>query len=258
MNKLLKLLALAPLHLIRKIITVISNHAIPPKKELEIGVYRLYEEEQIRDSYNHFKKYFSEAIFLPTEYTTFPSMLEEIREYAINEAILNHKPDYYYLEFGVWIGTSINQSSEILKTLKDVKIYGFDSFEGLRDDWKGHILRKGAFNLSKQIPPLNDNCVPVVGWIEDTLPQFIFENKDLKINYVHIDTDTYPTAKIILQLLKPYLVNNAIILFDELYNFTGWRVGEYKALIEEFTEEEYKFLVFAKRGSQVVIQYNKI
>ena len=44
------------------------------------------------------------------------------------------------------------------------------------------------------------------------------------------------------------------IYFDELYNYTGWEVGEYKALREVFKENEYKFLAFSREGAQVVIQ----
>ena len=43
-----------------------------------------------------------------------------------------------------------------------------------------------------------------------------------------------------------------------LYNFPGWSEGEYKALIEEFEEEEFTYLAFSKTSHQVVIQYNKI
>ena len=112
--------------------------------------------------------------------------------------------------------------------------------------------------MGGQLPPLSDNCVPIVGWIEDTLTQFISERKDLRINFVHIDTESYQTAKIILKSVKPYLVDNAVILFDEFYNFSGWSVGEYKALKEEFKEEEYKFIAFARQGRQVIIQYKRI
>ena len=140
----------------------------------------------------------------------------------------------------------------------DITIYGFDSFEGLKENWLGANRPKGFFSLNKQVPKLNRNCVPVIGWIQETLPPFISDNNDLKINFVHIDTDTYPTAKFILERIKPYLVDNAIILFDELYNFSGWSVGEYKALTEVFKEEEYTFLAFSRENSQVAIQYKII
>jgi hypothetical protein len=50
------------------------------------------------------------------------------------------------------------------------------------------------------------------------------------------------------------LVKGALILFDELYNFEGWDVGEYKALAEVFKESEYKFEAFAHDGQQALIK----
>ena len=59
---------------------------------------------------------------------------------------------------------------------------------------------------------------------------------------------------LILKKIKPFLVSGAVILFDEMYNFPGWDVGEYKALQEEFNENEYKFKVFSIQDEKVVIK----
>ena len=118
-------------------------------------------------------------------------------------------------------------------------------------------INKSIKSLNKKIPRLNKNCVPIVGWVQDTLPKFISENKNAKINFVNMDMDTYPTTKFVLKNIKPYLVDGAIIIFDELYNFPGWKISEYKALTEEFNENEYKFLAFSTDGQQAVIQYKK-
>ena len=56
---------------------------------------------------------------------------------------------------------------------------------------------------------------------------------------------------------KKYLANNAIILFDELYNMEGWKTGEFKALTEVFKKKDYKYLAFSSDREQVVIQYKK-
>lgn len=69
--------------------------------------------------------------------------------------------------------------------------------------------------------------------------------------------DTYETTKFVLNKIKPYLIKNCIILFDELYNFPGWDVGEYKALTETFNESEYKFIAFSSDGLQAVIKIIK-
>ena len=141
-----------------------------------------------------------------------------------------------------------------MNLLKSKKlVYGFDSFEGIDHDWSGYYLPEGFFNLGKKIPKLNSNVVPVVGLIQNTLPKFLRENEK-EISFIHIDTDIYESAKTILSLVKPRLGKNSIIVFDELYNFPGWNVGEYRALRETFQENEYKFLAFAKDGQQAVIQ----
>ena len=71
---------------------------------------------------------------------------------------------------------------------------------------------------------------------------------------MHIDLDTYDSTKFVLSKIKKNLSKNAIILFDELYNFSGWDVGEYKALQEIFDENDYKFLAFSKDDVKKVIE----
>ena len=176
-----------------------------------------------------------------------------IRKYAIDLALSNqndNSDDFYYLEFGVYKGTSANFFSEHVKNL-----YAFDSFEGLREDWKG-VRPKGSFNLKKKIPKLNSNVHPIVGWVEDTLDDFL-EQHNPKINFVHMDMDLYNPTKFTLQKIKPFLINKSIILFDELYNYMNWKEGEFKALTEVFSNDEYKFRAFRLDGNQVVIEINK-
>ena len=157
--------------------------------------------------------------------------------------------DNFYLEFGVFSGTSINFFSKNINK----NIYGFDSFEGLKEDWLGTSVTKGTFDLKKKIPKLNINVIPISGWVQDTLPKFLDEKKP-KINFVHMDIDTYESSKFVLENIKPFLIKGAIILFDELYNFEGWDVGEYKALTEVFDEKDYSFVSFSTDTSQAAIK----
>ena len=262
MFKILKFLILPILHFIRAILTfinvfikeityVLRRHCLPKKKYPSRRVklithdtlfpYYLYEEEQRKSSYEHFKKYFKTSIFLHSW---------DLRRYSINKAIENDlEQKKYYLEFGVFTGNSINFLSTQLKT----KIYGFDSFTGLKEDWLGSQWRKGYMNLEEKIPDLNKNVIPIKGWVQDTLPKFLNEKKP-SINFVHMDIDTYPSSKFVLSNLKPFLNKSCIITFDDFYNFAGWEVGEYKAFAETFNENEYKFLAFSKFGRQATIQ----
>ena len=135
------------------------------------------------------------------------------------------------------------------------KLYAFDSFEGLIEDWLGSGDQRGSFNLNKKIPKLNSNIEPIVGTVHDTLDNFI-EKHNPKINFVHFDMDTYAPTKYALERLKPFLNKGAIILFDELYNYPGWKNGEYKALEQTFNENEYKFKAFSVNANRAVIQIN--
>lgn len=262
MNKILKILILPILHFIRAILTfinvsinkityVLRQHCLP-KKEYSpprdklithdtLFPYYLYQEEQKKSSYEHFKKYFKTSIFLHTW---------ELKRYSINKAIENDlEQKKYYLEFGVFSGNSINFLSKHLKT----KIYGFDSFVGLKEDWQGSHWSKGGMDLKGKIPNLNKNAIPIAGWVQDTLPKFLNEKKP-SINFVHMDMDTYATSKFVLSNLKPFLNKSCIITFDDFYNFDGWDVGEYKAFTETFNENEYKFLAFSRFGQEATIQ----
>ena len=129
------------------------------------------------------------------------------------------------------------------KTTKDCVFFDFS----LKNAWR---IPKG-----KKGPTLNDNVVLEIGWVQDTLQNFIDKNPAMKINFVHMDMDTYETSKFILEKIKPYLKQNAIICFDELYNYEGWKVGEFKALTEVFKDDEYLYKCFSNSGSQVVIEF---
>ena len=49
-------------------------------------------------------------------------------------------------------------------------------------------------------------------------------------------------------------MKNAIIHFDELYNYFGWENGEYKALSEVFDESEFEYIMFNIEGKQCAIR----
>jgi len=203
----------------------------------------MYVKDQIEKSFNTFNRYFQDAVFLERK---------NFHKHAIIRSKENDiKNEKFYLEFGIYTGTTINFFSKFTKS-----IYGFDSFEGLREDWAGTEITKGTFNLNKKIPKLNHNVVAITGWVQETLIPFLKKFKP-KINFVHMDMDTYPTSKFILTNIKPYLSKNSIIVFDELYNYPGWEAGEYKALKESFNENEYKFISFCKDFSSAAIQYIK-
>ena len=147
-----------------------------------ISIDTLINQNSTKENYEHFKEFFKTTVLFRRTW--------DIRRYAIESAIKNDKNgELFYLEFGVWKGSSSNFFSKYVK-----KFYAFDSFEGLREDWIGYFMEKGHFNLNKKIPKLNSNIDPVVGFVQDTLDDFLKNNNPL-INFVHLDMDTYPSTK---------------------------------------------------------------
>ena len=177
---------------------------------------------------------------------------EEIRGFSIDLALQNKKNELevknpFYLEFGVFNGTSTNFFSNYVD-----KLYAFDSFEGLSEEWLG-VCPKGHYTRNKKVPYLKKNVIPVVGLVEDTLDDFLNKHHP-KIYFVHMDLDVYSPTAFTLRKLKPYLAKGCIILFDELYNYINWKEGEYKALKEIFDDKEYKYRAFNIQQCQVAIE----
>ena len=90
-----------------------------------------------------FKNYMSKSLLI--------HQIKDIRLFSINTALKLNQENGYFIEFGVYDGESINFFAE---KIGDKKIYGFDSFQGLKDDWIGHHLPAKTFDLSGKIPNL--------------------------------------------------------------------------------------------------------
>ena len=223
------------------LINRVTIFLVPTELKKKTKLEDKIEENLVEETFANFEVHFKKSLLFKDIF--------QIREYAIKTTLLNDKnKDYYYLEFGVFKGTSANFFSEYVN-----KFYVFDSFEGLKEDWIGTSDSKGSFNLNKQIPRMNSNIEPIIGWVENTLDDFLKKHNP-KINFVHLDLDTYNSTKYTLERLKPYLLKNAVIIFDELYNFTGWEEGEYKALNEIFNKDEFEYIGFNIKGAQAVIK----
>jgi Tfp pilus assembly protein PilF/predicted O-methyltransferase YrrM len=154
------------------------------------------------------------------------------------------------LEFGVYTGGSIIYIAE---RLKNHKIYGFDSFQGLPEDW-GVTAKKGQFAVDK-LPALKENIELVVGWFDETLPTFV-KQRSGPISLLHIDCDLYSSTKTIFDNLNDWIVPGTVIVFDEYFNYPGWELHEFKAL-QEFREANrvsYEYLGLVPTGQQVAVR----
>jgi len=160
---------------------------------------------------------------------------------------LRHKPNTLWLEFGVASGNTINYISKFT----DDTVYGFDSFEGLPEKWRDGF-DKGAFGRSGNLPPVNKNVKLIKGWFSDTLIPFI-KTHNKKVTFIHLDADLYSSTKYILDVLKNYIDDGCIIVFDELVNYPGFDgdTGELKAFYEFITENKVNYSWIGMNGVPV-------
>jgi hypothetical protein len=176
---------------------------------------------------------------------------EIIQDYTVEKLIENYSFGKC-LEFGVATGYSINRIS---KKLNNFDFYGFDSFEGLVEDWVGTDVKKKAFSQQGRLPKVHSNVTLIKGWFNETLPPFLSENDMSDVRLIHIDSDTYESATIVFKEIGPYLRSGLFILFDELIGYPNWKNGEYKALIEaqKTFGFEYRFLAFTTEQALIEI-----
>ncbi|MGA8438466.1 MAG: TylF/MycF/NovP-related O-methyltransferase [Candidatus Sulfotelmatobacter sp.] len=158
-----------------------------------------------------------------------------------------------YCEFGVYRGETLN----FIASLATGEVHGFDSFEGLPEDWKqGH--EKGTFALAS-LPEVQPNVRLHKGWFKDTIPAFREQHPE-QIAFLHMDADLYSSTRTIFELLGDAIVAGTIIAFDEFFNYPGWCEGEYKAFIEFCRERrvDVHYLGFSRRGEQVAAKIARI
>jgi len=156
------------------------------------------------------------------------------------------------LEFGVYDGRSLNYFSN---KKKNITWHGFDSFEGLQENWRGGFFAKNHFNLNGVLPKVNENVILYKGWFKDTLPIFLKNNHE-KISFIHIDCDTYESTKNILNNIKfERFINNSTILFDEYMGYINWKNHEFKAWQEYVKDNKvnYKYVAFGHRQAIIKI-----
>jgi hypothetical protein len=154
------------------------------------------------------------------------------------------------LEFGVEKGASLRH----LASLTPRDVHGFDSFEGLPGDWSGTKEAAGAFSLKGRLPKVPTNAKLHVGWFDATLPPFLAEDK-LPCALIHVDCDIYISTVSIFSQLKDRIIPGTVIVFDEYFNYPGWRGHEYKAF-QEFIAASglgYRYLGFAAEKGHVAV-----
>lgn len=135
----------------------------------------------------------------------------KLYEYLFHEKGLDH--ELTYLEFGVsgghsfmwWVKHNQNSAS---------RFYGFDTFEGLPEDWGG--FKKGAMSTNSSVPSIDDNrAVFYKGLFQETLPGFLHTLDKNSRKVIMMDADLYTSTLYTLTSLAQYLKKGDILLFDQ-------------------------------------------
>lgn len=116
-----------------------------------------------------------------------------------------------YLEFGVSGGFSfdwwVKKNSDPASAFS-----GFDTFEGLPEDWGG--FKQGA--MTANVPQSDDQRVQFhKGLFQDTLPGFVKILTTDRKKVIMMDADLFTSTLYVLTMLAPYLKKGDIILFDQ-------------------------------------------
>jgi O-methyltransferase len=132
--------------------------------------------------------------------------------------------DILLLEFGVWKGDSTRQFVKLNSSPRSL-FYGFDSFEGLPEDWRGMAAER--FDLGGALPRIDDERVTFVkGWFRDSLPPLLDrlaeEGADRAV-VVHFDADLFSSTLYLLFTL-------------------GTRFKRYHFIFDEFSGHETRAL----------------
>jgi O-methyltransferase len=146
---------------------------------------------------------------------------KQLFQHLSSEVIRNEAIDY--MEFGVFKGESIRLWAA-MNQHPGSRFFGFDSFEGLPEDWKtmSRVYEKSTFSTGGNTPQIDDPRVEwVKGWFQESMPGFLRGYTPTGRLVIHIDADLYSSTLYVLTKLDHLLVSGSIIVFDDFGIVTG-------------------------------------
>jgi O-methyltransferase len=171
----------------------------------------------------------------------------------INNDILDNEV-IEYLEFGVFEGESILYFAS-LNTAPESTFFGFDTFEGLPEDWVefSRTVKSKTFSTDGGLPKIEDERVTFMkGLFQETLPGFLKSFKSTNQLVIHNDSDLYSATLFVLTFMDDLLIPGTVIIFDEFYSV----LDEFRAL-EDYASaymRSYEVLAATKNHVQVAIR----
>jgi hypothetical protein len=179
------------------------------------------------------------------------AMLCSDREEVLDIALDRMPRHGLICEFGVFEGQTI---SYIAKQVPDRNVFGFDSFKGLPETWRGPFQR-GVFSMGGRLPSVPANVTLIKGWFDATLPTFAAEH-DGPAALLHVDCDLYSSTKCIFAHLGHRVVPGSVIVFDEYFDYPGWQEHEFRAFAEFVAQAglSYEYLAYNRLHEQVAVR----
>ena len=223
---------------VRRFIDVFIDKLMTQRRLYELHPHTLILREAQQEAAEYAKRHMAGAMIFSSQ--------REILLYALRRATLKG----LILEFGVAEGVSISY----LAGAVDGPVYGFDSFEGLPEDWPGRHEPQGAYSTAGRLPTVPKNVTLQKGWFNETLPRFLQEHQD-PVAFLHVDCDLYASTRTVLTQLADRIIPGTVILFDEYFNYLSWREHEFKAF-QEFVQARrvtYQYLAWAYQQAAVLI-----
>lgn len=209
-------------------------------------------------------KYYAQDLLIDLKLAAKRESVDYIREHMADALIFRDRFDLLafavkdtavpglILEFGVEKGASL---ALLANTAAPREVHGFDAFEGLPEHWSGTFERKGKFSMGGKPPSVPANAKLHIGWFDKTLPQFLREHAE-PVAVLHVDCDIYSSAKTVFDLLGSRIQKGTAIVFDEYFNYPGWRAHEFKAFQEWIAASgrRYRYIGFSAEKGHVAVR----
>ena len=111
-----------------------------------------------------------------------------------------------FYEVGVWRGESFRY---FMKSFSQG--YGFDTFEGLPEDW--HEIKSGAYSSEGKIPEV-DGAEFIKGRFDETLPDFLSVGRPMA-GVINFDADMCSSTICALDNARSVIDTTTVLIFDE-------------------------------------------
>jgi Methyltransferase domain len=176
---------------------------------------------------------------------------EEMYSYLNEIYFEDGKQAVDYFEFGVYQGQSMAFWSG-LNTHPSSRFFGFDSFEGLPEDWKNGNLA-GSYSARGKIPATDDARVRfIVGWIQTSLPAFLACHEPRNPVLILNDSDLYSSTLYSLSTMNALTPPGTIVILDDFYD----PLHQYRALHDYASAymRQFEIIAATREFTQAAVQ----